>query len=414
MSLLDRLRPAAGAASPPSGDDQPVGPAVAAGLGVWTAALGWVAVALPILLAWATSAQTRATWPQAVRVATDGWLAMHRVGLGIPGGTIALTPLGGLGLLGWLCWLAGRRIGAGLPRPGREPTSALWAAGPALAGLAAGYAASLTLAGWLAGDGDARPQVWQAMVIGLVLPAVAGSLGVLRGAGHPVGPGLAQVLRLSDRARRVAGPAVRSVAALFAAGAVVAVVAVVGHLDRVLALYRALDPGAQGALVLTLLQLTALPNLALWALAFLAGPGFAVGVGTTVSPGGSSVGLLPLVPVLGALPEPGPAPGWWMAVLAGPVLVGAWAGWQVARPGATPVGDAVPAGRLGVLTDAVVCALLTSGVLTALLALSGGAAGPGRLATVGPSPWRVGLALATELAAGAVVAAWLTHRRGSR
>jgi hypothetical protein len=316
--------------------------------------------------------------------------------------------------------LAGRRIGAGLHRPGKEPASTLRAAGPALTGLAAGYAASLTLGALLAGRGDVRPQVGQALTIGLVLAAAAGSLGVLRGAGHPTGPGIARALRLPGRARRVAGPALGSVAALLAAGTAIAVGSVVGHLDRVLALYRALDPGLAGASVLTLLQLATLPNLALWALAFLAGPGFAVGVGTTVSPAGSSVGLLPLVPVLGALPEPGPVPGWWMAALAGPVLVGAWSGWRVARRDAGPVdgpepaGRAGPAGRRGVLTDAVVCALLAAGVLTALLALSGGAAGPGRLAAVGPSPWRVGLALAAELAGGAVVAAWLTHRRGSR
>jgi hypothetical protein len=407
MSLLGRLRPAAGA-EPPGADRQPVGGVTAALTGGWTAALGWLIVALPILLAWATSAQTGATWPQAVRVATNAWLAVHRVELGVPGGSVAFTPIGGLALLGWLCWLAGRRIGANLDRPGKELSSAFRAAGPAVTCFAVGYCAVLTLGAVLAGSGDVRPQVWQALAVGLVLPLTAGASGALRGAGYPVASGLTRALRLPDRIRRVARPALGSVAAVLAAGTAITLLSVAVHLDRVLALYRALDPGVVGALVLTLLQLTALPNLALWGVAFLAGPGFAVGVGTTVGPGGSTVGLLPLVPVLGALPEPGPLPGWWMAVLAGPVLAGVGAGWWTARR--APARGALH----GVVADALVCALLAGGVLTVLLALSGGAAGPGRLAAVGPSPWRVGLALVVELALGAVVSAWLTHRRRAR
>jgi hypothetical protein len=136
---------------------------------------------------------------------------------------------------------------------------------------------------------------------------------------------------------------------------------------------------------------------------FLAGPGFAVGAGSLVTPGASQLGLLPLVPVLGAVPPPGPMPAPLGAVLVLPVLAGALAGWTLARRSTGSLVEAV--------CDALTAAAVAALGLTVLLAVSGGSAGPGALATVGPSPWRAGLVLAGELAAGAAVAAWLTHRR---
>jgi hypothetical protein len=61
--------------------------------------------------------------------------------------------------------------------------------------------------------------------------------------------------------------------------------------------------------------------------------------------------------------------------------------------------------------DAVVAAALAAVVLTLLVLVSAGSAGPGHLADVGPSAWRVGLALLGELGAGAAVTAWIAARR---
>jgi hypothetical protein len=51
------------------------------------------------------------------------------------------------------------------------------------------------------------------------------------------------------------------------------------------------------------------------------------------------------------------------------------------------------------------------GVLTVVAALAGGPIGPGRMATVGPSAWQVGLAAALELGIGAAIAAAEMQRR---
>jgi hypothetical protein len=189
------------------------------------------------------------------------------------------------------------------------------------------------------------------------------------------------------------------------------VVAVVVEHQRVLSVQTALDPGGLGTVVLSLAQLAILPNLALWGVAWFAGPGFAVGAGTAVTPAASTLGLLPLVPVLGALPSPGPLPALAQAAVLLPVLVGAVVGWRCVRSSGDP--DVEP-GRSPVLRavgDAALAAALVAVVLTLLVLLSAGSAGPGHLADVGPSAWRVGLTLLGELVAGASVTAWILGRR---
>src|SRR3954447_24768652 len=142
MSLLDRLRPDLTTPTTAKGHptstsrtapDRPAipvttraaaraaeatGVVMAALTGVWTAALSWLCLALPLLLVWAASAQTTAPWGQAVRVATDGWLLLHRIAVDVPGGRLGLVPLALAALPLGLCWAAGRRIGAGLAAAG--------------------------------------------------------------------------------------------------------------------------------------------------------------------------------------------------------------------------------------------------------------------------------------------------------
>lgn len=54
---------------------------------------------------------------------------------------------------------------------------------------------------------------------------------------------------------------------------------------------------------LGLLQVLFFPNLIMWALSWLSGPGFAVGANTIVSPQEVVLGPLPNLPILGALPQ---------------------------------------------------------------------------------------------------------------
>ncbi|MFD2355799.1 DUF6350 family protein [Nonomuraea ferruginea] len=89
------------------------------------------------------------------------------------------------------------------------------------------------------------------------------------------------------------------------------------------------------------------------------------------------LGTVPSLPMLGALPDSGPAPVWMMAVIALPFAAGAVAGVVVARISPSPAYEAAP--LWGFLTG-----VTTGLVAAALAALSGGPIGGGRLTVVGP------------------------------
>jgi hypothetical protein len=119
-----------------------------------------------------------------------------------------------------------------------------------------------------------------------------------------------------------------------------------------------------------------------------------VGTGTSVAAGGVSLGAVPSFPILAALPadRPGSAPAW--VVLAVPVLGGLLGGWVLCR-------RMQPRGWASGAVDVALTAAIAGAVLGLLCALAGGPVASGRLAAVGPSPARVALALAGEVALGA-------------
>jgi hypothetical protein len=121
-----------------------------------------------------------------------------------------------------------------------------------------------------------------------------------------------------------------------------------------------------------------------------------------VSPTGVFLGAVPTFPPLAGLPEPGPAPAISLIALAMPFVAGAVAGTLTVRAMPSPVYEAAP--LWGFLSGAL------TGVVTAVLAaLAGGPLGGGRMATIGPSAWQVGLMAAMEVGVSAAIAAWVTN-----
>jgi len=155
-----------------------------------------------------------------------------------------------------------------------------------------------------------------------------------------------------------------------------------------------LDP--VGGVVLGVAQLAVLPNLVLWAVSWVAGPGFAVGDGTVFAPAQVVGGPMPALPILGALPVA--AGGLLQAVPLVLVLLGAAAGWWWHRRREC-------SGVWQPLVAAVVLAM-SAGTLVGLLALlSGGAVGPGRLTVVGPPVLQVAAVTMILVVAGALAVA---------
>jgi hypothetical protein len=177
----------------------------------------------------------------------------------------------------------------------------------------------------------------------------------------------------------------------------VALVALVWRLPTVVGLHQSVDAGWFGGLLLVLAQLLYLPTLAVWGTAWLAGPGFQVAMGGSVTVSGAQPGLLPLVPALGAVPPEASYPTWVTAALLLPVTLGAVAGWRACRSWSR-----LASWRAKALSS--LTAVSTAALLVGLVAVpASGAMGVDRLAAVGTTPVLVALALLVELALGALV-----------
>jgi hypothetical protein len=202
---------------------------------------------------------------------------------------------------------------------------------------------------------------------------------------------------------------VRGVGLSVGAGIVVVLLGLLVHAGRVGHVSSEVGAGGLGVLLLWLGQAVALPNLGIWALSLLAGPGYTLAEGSTVTLGGATGSVLPLVPVYAASPQPGGFPGFVVLVVLVPVVLGAriglWALAAVPRLSRTRTKLGVAAGAGGV----------TALLVGALDVFAGGSLGAFRLSDIGaPALWLV-VALAVELVAGALLAVlWDTWRLHTR
>lgn len=361
---------------------------------LWAVALGVATLVIVVLIAWATDSRTGASAGAAIRAALQVWLAAHRVPLSVDGGTIAVAPLFLTLAFAFLVARAGAVLARGqhvVDGPG--VLSVAFAVAMPYAGLATFVAAG-------ARTSAVRPAPVAALGCAFLLGVVAAGWGAARGAG------LVGELwhSLPERSRLPLGAGGGAFAVLTIGASLLMLTGLVLHLGEASRMLDALGGGVVGAAAVVLLAIALLPNGAMCGVGYVAGPGFALGTGTSVTLTGAHTGPLPLFPLVAAVPR-GPAPfPVELAVIA--VLVGAGlvAAWLVARDDRPLVPSLIAAASAGAVT----------GLLVAIAAaLAGGPAGPGRMAAFGVSPWQAGLAVAGEIAVvacGAVGA--LTWRRG--
>ena len=396
----------------------PLGSAVIAA--IRAVSTGIMPFLVPVVLAWVLGAGGQATWSQALRFAVGMWLLAHHAGLAIPGGHVGLVPLGLIVAPAFACWFAGLRLARSLDARAERieagasravPAALSWRVLLAFSGV---YCVLTVLASFVASMSGLRPISGQALVGAAMISLSGGGLGAVAYRHSGVRAGVLALLRRSPvAARSVLRAAGGALAVWIGGGAALVGVMIVTHASGVTGLYRALDAGAVGGAILTLGQLTVLPNLVVWACAVTSGPGFVIGGGATVTVTASVLGPLPAVPVLAALPAPGRFPAVAITLLALPVLAGVVAGALVLRSPALAL--RAPAATLVARLRVVGAVALVCGATAALLAwLSGGPAGPGRLAYVGPDPLATGLAFAVEVAVGASAVVLVAEGRSYR
>ncbi len=320
------------------------------------------------------------------------WLLAHGGRLQLDSGPLAIAPLLLTTALAWgLC-----RIGRGVVAH-RDVAGVR--AGAEVLGVVVAVHTLLTL--------------FVAVVVGApgrgLLQAVAGAAVLaLVAAGWGVGRESGVLADVADRMPVATRPVLRGAAAglLTALALCTAVVAIAVAADargygRVQAELGGSGAGAVGTLGLALLLL---PNAAAAVLGLAAGPGFAVGSSTLVSVHGVTLGPLPALPLLAALPDTQAVPliGWVSQAI--PAVAGLVAGAVVGRRLAGDAGPVV-AGLAGLLSGVLL------GVGAAAVAWAGGGVlGDGGLAEVGAPPLATGIAVAAQAgiagAVGAAVVRW--------
>jgi hypothetical protein len=393
----ERIRPAARRVNP-GGDDgggsrlttslafagvRAAGGAAAAGLATMTilVVIGWIAAPHP-----------RLGLIGVVRTASVLWLVGHHVAVQVKGaGRIGMLPLGLVLLPGALLWRAGRSVvrGKDVTGPRQVTSAALAVAVPygAIAGfLAVGSRSALATA-----------SLPQALFAGFAVAFVAAWFGAARAVTSWRKLGAL----MSSRSKSILVGAAGSLTVLGAAGMLTTAVTLANHERQFTAVYTLLGPGLVGTGLLLLAQIAYLPNAVVWAIAYMLGPGFAVGAGTVVAPTGSVLGPVPAFPLLAALPtgSHGSGPGVLVAAMVAiPYLAGAIGGLLVVRlvPQVTIDGAAIRGFCGGAL-----CGI----VLGVLAAFAGGPLGDGRLSAVGPSAWQVAAVGTLEIGIAAAVSA---------
>jgi hypothetical protein len=385
---------------------------------VLAVAIGIAIPLVPLTIVWAAQFGFAPDWLIFWRGSVDVWLLGHGVdvtfvlpaaqaeALGLEGAarpvTVTLALLG----FGLLTLLLGVRAGGRVSESGHARLGALSAVA-AFAVLSG--AVTLTVLHPLA-----RPSVLQGVVLPAFVFAVGLGLGMLRTAGGRDAAARGTVARrwaaVGVDTRVAVESALRAgaiaVALVLLASAVAVGVRIGFGYAEIIRLYESLHTEVVGGIAVTALQLALLPDLVIWAAAWFAGPGFAIGTGSQVSPLGTALGPVPALPLFGAVPTADVPLGF--AGLLVPVIAGFLAGVAV-RPALARALDGVPS----------VALLLTAlgggafgAVLMALLAwAAAGSAGPGRLADVGPSPLAVGLATLAELAPAIAVGIAAGRRR---
>jgi hypothetical protein len=386
--LLDRPRTSAPQVEPP----ESVAPLWVRGsfAAVWSAAVGLALLIVVALIDWAADSTSSASAGGAMRFAVDVWLAAGRTPLGVPGGHIAVAPLGLTILLGLLIARAASMLAktAGLRDLGQV--------GVVAGSVAVPYAVISALLCLAGRSGSIHPSVGAAFVTEGLFAAVAAGAGALRGAGL-FG---AAWQRVPDEGRRVLRASGWSALVLVVGGSVLLVGSLFAHsgvIREVLDNYH----GGTGVFAVVLLSILLVPNAVLFAVSYLTGTGFAVGAGASVGFTSAHVGAVPALPIIAAAPH-GRAP---VPVTAMCIVIAIAAG----------VTAAVLIERESerALTERMVTLAWTVGTLLVgaaiLAALAGGPAGPGTLRAFGPSPWQVALSLGFEV--GVVAAVVMFCRR---
>src|SRR4051812_31436396 len=259
-----------------------------------------------------------------LRVGALGWLTAHGSGVHVSGAHLTAVPLGLTLLAAAVVWRLGLRLGDSVSGHGPDADAIAdgerdWTVASATGLFALGYAAVAVVTEHLASTPATAPSLARTLFWVVVLCGLVGGTAVAVGSGRAAI--WTSFLPMSVRA--AAAAAWRVLVWYAVVSAIVLGVALVVDWDGAVNVMSQLHTSPGAATLLVGLCVLVTPNAAVFSGSYLLGPGFAVGAHTMVTPTAVVLGPLPMFPLLAALPDVGPTPGWTVALLAVPPLVAA-------------------------------------------------------------------------------------------
>ncbi|MFT3944997.1 MAG: DUF6350 family protein [Ancrocorticia sp.] len=330
-------------------------------------ALSWVTVVILAVLSYVLAASSPmlgdAPWQDAARLGSSVWLLALGAPLGVDGGSVGLMPLAVTGCT----WLLCRHFMRGAPIFDWVDVGAA----TATAGVTAALLSLLS-----------SPDSFRLVgILGAMFMVAVSALA----SWWKHEPPEHRAWSLLGECWKMMRPILAGIVIAALAGVVVAVVLGWSTIVEINSYYVL---GAVGTISLSLVQLLYLPNIVVWAMAYIGGIGFVVGSGSNFSSLSVTAAPLPALPVLGALPEPGVSFPW---LLAFPILLGLVTGLWRAK-------------NFPTLRQLAIYGLGTTGLFMLLLAVLGalasGGIGPERMAEVGVNPPLFALILTLETCGG--------------
>ena len=349
--------------------------------GIEAALLGWALVVVPTLIAYAAVASNQwlvsTTWEDAFHFASDLWGAA--LGGQVVSGEVsyrAVPLLFVLVLIGLtkLLLLQGRRF----------PAAAQWMAVP-------GFAVTALL---LAGGIGTHVRVLGAFPLAIAIPLIAAAWEVAR-APHSLELRLDMPQWLSSGVRL----GWRASWVLAAYGGLFLLISVTQSWSRIRGIHELLLPTSTvDSTMITLAQVLFIPNAIVWALSWLAGPGFFMGSDALHSPASAPTMPIPAIPLFGATPVS--APGTWviLALIVFGVALGVY---LRLRKGSESLLDDLYQGGIAAVVVAAVYLATSLGSAVVL--------GNGRLAFLGPRMSLSALCLFAEVALGILLTVAVSH-----
>ena len=349
--------------------------------GIEAALLGWALVVVPTLIAYAAVASNQwlvsTTWEDAFHFASDLWGAA--LGAQVVSGEVsyrAVPLLFVLVLIGLtkLLLLQGRRF----------PAAAQWMAVP-------GFAVTALL---LAGGIGTHVRVLGAFPLAIAIPLIAAAWEVAL-APHSLELRLEMPRWLSSGVRI----GWRASWVLAAYGGLFLLISVTQSWSRIRGIHELLLPTSTiDSTMITLAQVLFIPNAIVWALSWLAGPGFFMGSDALHSPASAPTMPIPAIPLFGATPVS--APGNWVvfALIVFGVALGVY---LRLRKGSESLLDDLYQGGIAAVVVAAVYLATSLGSAVVL--------GNGRLAFLGPRMSLSALCLFAEVALGILLTVAVSH-----